>query len=65
MSKIYVAISKNSGNVMSGIKGQYAYGDTSTIFRSLGQAYTKPKEFAEVFELTAEDIKKVGVKVYG
>ena len=38
---IYVAINKETGKIMSGAKGQYAFGDDSTLGRSVGQAYGK------------------------
>lgn len=36
---IYVAISKKTGEIMSGVKGQYAFGDTASLNRSLANAY--------------------------
>lgn len=36
---IFVAISKQSGEIMSGLHGQYAYGNIATLNRSLHQAY--------------------------
>jgi len=64
MTKIYVAISKATGNVMSGAKEQYAFGSTATLRRSIGQAYAytartqnmKPHEMYEIHEI---DLDKV------
>lgn len=36
---IYVAISKETGSIMSGQNGQYAFGDETTLAKSVGYAY--------------------------
>ncbi|PEZ47056.1 hypothetical protein CN367_11870 [Priestia megaterium] len=40
MSIIYVAISKDSGRVLSGQNGQYAFGDKGTLKKSVNYKYS-------------------------
>lgn len=64
MTTIYVAINKETGAVMSGAKEQYAFGNTNTLRRSLGQAYgysamkegKKPLDLYDIHEI---DLDKV------
>lgn len=72
MTKIYIAISKETGDVMSGAKGQYAFGDKATLGRSIGQAYgytaqkkgfSSTKELYDVFEVDVMDAINCGRKL--
>jgi hypothetical protein len=61
---IYVAISKESGNVLSGMKGQHAYGDINSLKKSMGQSlsYTakrngvKPMDLYSIHEVDLDMI---------
>lgn len=56
---MYVAICKETGRIMSGAKGQHAFGDPSTLAKSIGQAYSytaqksgiKPKDMYYIVRL--------------
>lgn len=62
MNIIYVAISKKTGGVMSGAKGQYAFGDKGSLGRSVGQNYAyearkqgiKPKDMYDIHEIDVD-----------
>lgn len=65
--KAYVAISKKTGSVISGARGQKVFDDAGTLRKSIGQDYwiqsqareqgVKPKDLYDVheFELNLED----------
>lgn len=67
---LYIAINKETGNVMSGANGQYAYADPGTLKRSIGQAYgyaagkkgVKPRDLYDIISVDVEELKKIGVK---
>ena len=67
---LYIAINKESGNVMSGNNGQYAYVEPGTLKRSIGQAYSwsagkkgiKPRDLYDIISVDVEELKKIGVK---
>lgn len=64
MNIIYVAISKN-GNVMSGAKGQYAFGDKGTLRKSVNYHYKweanrdgkHPSELYDILEIDVDKVK--------
>lgn len=66
--KLYLAISKLSGNVMCGNHGQYAYSSPATLKKSIGQAYgwqakqkgVKPMDLYTIISVDVEDLKKIG-----
>lgn len=68
---MYVAISKEDGSVMSGAKGQHAFGDKRSLASSIGQSYTytarrlscKPKDLYDIYEVDADDVRNVGRKI--
>lgn len=58
MNIIYVAISKKTGNVVSGIKGQHAFGDKASLGRSMGQVFGKnSKARYDILEIDVDKVK--------
>jgi len=58
---IYVAIRKDSQTVMSGQKGQYAFGDTGALNRSIAYSYKyearqKGVKASELYSVLAIDV---------
>lgn len=57
--KIYIAISNETGRVISGVKGQYAFGDKGSLNRSLAysleykarKAGVKARSFYRIYAL--------------
>lgn len=45
--KIYVAVSLETGELMSGAKGQHAYGSIQSLTKSIGQDYWTRKKAKE------------------
>lgn len=57
MNTIYVALSKN-GNVVSGVKGQYAFGDKGSLGRSMGQVFGRgSKEHYDILPIDVDKLK--------
>lgn len=71
--KIYIAISKETGQVMSGAKGQYAYGSVASLSKSIGQDWwsrkkakeqgVRPRDLYNVWEVDALDAINAGRRV--
>jgi hypothetical protein len=60
---IFVAISKKTGGVMSGAKGQYAFDDKSTLKRSVNYSYQweanrEGKHPSELYDIHEIDVAK-------
>lgn len=61
---IYVAVTKDSGDIMTGNHGQHAYGSIATLRRSIGQAYkttasyrnVKPMELYNIIEIDVDSL---------
>ena len=61
---IYVAVRKETQNVMSGAHGQYAYDNTSTLGRSIAQAYKyeaqrKGVKASELYDVIEVDVAEL------
>jgi len=68
MSTIFVAIDKDTGEVLSGASGQYAYGHVSSLRRSMGQELSyaakvegvKPQDLFSIHEI--DIVKAIAVE---
>ena len=68
MDTILVAISKETGEVLSGARGQYAYGDISRLRKSMGQELSyaaklegvRPKDLYSIHEI--DIVKAIAVE---
>jgi hypothetical protein len=71
--KIYVAISKDTGAVMTGAKGQHAFSHAGSLNSSMSQQFwnkqeaknkgVKVRDLYDVFVLTNEQIEYYGRKI--
>ena len=67
---IFVAVSKETGSVFSGVNGQHAYGDMGTLRKSMSHSLSwiarskgvKPAELYDIYEIDIATI--IPNKVY-
>lgn len=55
MSKIYIAVSKETGKLLTGAKGQAAFEDRAFLGRSMGQTRNKKGTY-DVIELDSQEL---------
>lgn len=73
MKKIYIAVSKETGEVMSGARGQHAYGSVASLTKSVGQDYwtrkkanekgIRPRDLYDIYTIDASVVIEKGEKI--
>jgi hypothetical protein len=69
LNKIYVAISKSSGSIISGVKGQYAFEDKKHLNQCMAQALgyqarkynKKAREFYDIYLIDVDRAISLGI----
>lgn len=69
MKKVYVAIEKETGEILDGARGQHGFSSKSGLNKSMFQRYKYNKkvenhrDMYDVYEISAETVKAFGKKI--